>query len=95
MHAAASGDEAIELTSRPEVVVDLLLTDYVLPGLSGVELCVALRARWPELRLLVMTGHAEIPPAGAAELPEGAELLGKPFTREQLSQLLARQLGSA
>ncbi len=95
VHAAASGDEAIELTSRPEVVVDLLLTDYVLPGLSGVELCVALRARWPELRLLVMTGHAEIPPAGAAELPEGAELLGKPFTREQLGQLLARQLGSA
>jgi signal transduction histidine kinase/CheY-like chemotaxis protein len=94
VHAAASGDEAIELSGRPEVVVDLLLTDYVLPGLSGVELCVALRARWPELRLLVMTGHAEIPPAGAAELPEGAELLGKPFTREQLSQLLVRQLGS-
>jgi two-component system cell cycle sensor histidine kinase/response regulator CckA len=95
VHTAASGDEALELSQRPEVVVDLLLTDYVLPGISGVELCVALRERWPDLRLLVMTGHAEIPPAGAAELPEGAELLGKPFTREQLSQLLARQLASA
>jgi signal transduction histidine kinase/CheY-like chemotaxis protein len=95
VHTAASGDEALELAARPEVVVDLVLTDYVLPGLSGVELCVALRSRWPELRLLVMTGHAEIPPAGAAELPEGAELLGKPFTREQLSTLLARQLASA
>ena len=93
VHAAASGDEALELASRPGLAFDLLLTDYVLPGLSGVELCVALRARSPDLRLLVMTGHAEIPPAGAAELPEGAELIGKPFTREQLSQLLARLLG--
>jgi hypothetical protein len=41
-----------------------------------------------------MTGHAELPP-GAAELPRGAELLGKPFTRQQLEGLLSRQLSAA
>jgi PAS domain S-box-containing protein len=90
--AAANGDEALALADAGKLDVDLVLSDYVLPGISGVELCVALRMRFPDLRLLLMTGHAEIPPAGAAALPGGAELLGKPFTREQLEALLARLL---
>jgi len=71
-----------------------VLSDYVLPGISGVEVCVELRRRHPDLRFVVMTGHAEIPPVGAAALPEGAELLGKPFTREQLEDTIARQLAA-
>jgi hypothetical protein len=89
--AAANGDEALALADAGGLAVDLVLSDYVLPGISGVELCVALRRRFPDLRILLMTGHAELPP-GAAELPRGAEVLGKPFTREQLEALLARQL---
>jgi PAS domain S-box-containing protein len=91
--AAANGDEALALADAGSLAVDLVLSDYVLPGISGVELCVALRRRFPELRILLMTGHADLPP-GAAALPSGAELLGKPFTREQLEALLARQLSA-
>ncbi len=87
--SAANGDEALALADAGTLAVDLVLSDYVLPGISGVELCVALRRRFPELPVLLMTGHAELP-AGAAELPRGAELLGKPFTREQLEALLAQ-----
>jgi hypothetical protein len=89
--SSANGDEALALADAGKLDVDLVLSDYVLPGISGVELCTALRRRFPELRILLMTGHAELPP-GAAELPAGAELIGKPFTREQLEALLARQL---
>ncbi|HUK62647.1 MAG TPA: ATP-binding protein, partial [Dongiaceae bacterium] len=94
--AAASGDEALRLADAGELSkVDLVLSDYVLPGISGVETCVELGRRRPELRFVVMTGHAEIPPDGAAALPEGAELLGKPFTREQLEETLAAVLSGA
>jgi len=92
--SAASGDEALALANAGKLEVDLVLSDYVLPGISGVELCVGLRGLFPELPILLMTGHAELPP-GAAELPRGAELLGKPFTREQLEGLLSRQLSAA
>jgi len=93
--SAGSGDEALALVESGALAVDAVLSDYVLPGISGVELCAALRRRFPTLRVLLMTGHAEIPPAGAVGLPEGAELLGKPFTREQLEQMLARQLAAS
>ncbi|MFI5316198.1 MAG: PAS domain S-box protein [Myxococcota bacterium] len=92
--AAASGDEALVLADAGALEIDLVLSDYVLPGLSGVELCVELRKRFPGVRVVLMTGHAEVPANGAASLPEGAELLGKPFTREQLQQLLDRQLAA-
>jgi PAS domain S-box-containing protein len=91
VHAAANGDDALQLAENGRLGVDLVLSDYVLPGISGVEVCVELHRRHPDLRFVVMTGHAEIPPLGAV-LPEGAELLGKPFTREQLEEVLARQL---
>jgi PAS domain S-box-containing protein len=93
VHAAASGDEALRLAEDGRLAVDLVLSDYVLPGISGVEVCIELRRRHPDLRFVVMTGHAEIPPLGAV-LPDGAELLGKPFTREQLEEALARQLAA-
>jgi two-component system cell cycle sensor histidine kinase/response regulator CckA len=89
---AADGAEALELVKKSGRPFDLMLTDYVMPGQSGVELCNALRERWPDLRVVLMTGHAEVPGVGASELPRGVELLGKPFTREQLQRVIARQL---
>jgi two-component system C4-dicarboxylate transport response regulator DctD len=71
-----------------------LLSDYVMPGLSGLELAIELRRRWPELHVVLMTGHAEIPAAAVAELPRGAELLAKPFTREQLRHVVTGALAA-
>jgi two-component system cell cycle sensor histidine kinase/response regulator CckA len=88
--AAADASEALARSNQREV--DLLLTDYVMPGQSGIELCAALRERWPALRVVLMTGHAEMPDDG--ELPAGIEVIAKPFTREQLGAVLARKLGS-
>jgi CheY-like chemotaxis protein len=86
--SAADGAEALEIVAASPRRFDLLLSDYVMPGQSGLELCSALRERWPDLRVVLMTGHAEIPGAGVAELPRGAELLAKPFTREQLQRVI-------
>ncbi len=92
--AAADGAEALAIVSASPRRFDLLLSDYVMPGLSGLELCNALRASWPDLRVVLMTGHAEIPGSAASGLPLGAELLGKPFTREQLQRVLSGMLAA-
>jgi PAS domain S-box-containing protein len=92
--AAADGAEALAITDESQRRFDLLLSDYVMPGLSGLELANELRGRWPELRVVLMTGHAVIPGAAVSELPHGAELLGKPFTREQLQRVVTGMLSA-
>ncbi|MFI5142674.1 MAG: PAS domain S-box protein, partial [Thermoanaerobaculales bacterium] len=55
--AVASGEEAGSLPAEPSF--DLLLTDLMLPGIAGPELAVGLHERWPELRVILMSGYTE------------------------------------
>ena len=80
---AGSGSEALEML-QPETRVDLLLTDVLMPGMSGVELAADLKAQRPELRVLLMSGYAEdvvFPDTGAERIHP---LLSKPFDKEAL-----------
>lgn len=54
---APSGEEAILESSRHKV--DLLVTDYKLPGMSGVELMHKIRARHPEVKIILVTGTTD------------------------------------
>lgn len=56
--AAASGPEAIALAAGAGPF-DLILTDLVMPGMSGDELIRKLRNQWPELKVLYLTGHSD------------------------------------
>jgi PAS domain S-box-containing protein len=71
---------------------DLLLTDVVMPGMTGPELAKALRARHPGLRVLYMSGYTSgvLNPQG--HLDEGSVLLQKPFNRDTLLAAVARAL---
>jgi len=72
---------------------DLLLTDVVMPGMTGPELAKALRARRPGLRVLYMSGYTPgvLNPRG--HLDEHSSLLQKPFNRDALLAAVARALG--
>ena len=52
---AGGGDEALELLSRESI--DLVLTDFKLPGLSGVELLEEIKKRYPTQAVVIMTGY--------------------------------------
>src|ERR1044071_3378564 len=54
---APSGEEALLEASRKKV--DLLIADYLLPGISGVELMRKIRARNPELKVILISGRSE------------------------------------
>jgi PAS domain S-box-containing protein len=85
--AGGSAGEALELVARSPAPLRLLVTDVVMPGLDGRALADELRRRYPRLRVLYVSGHAEEAIVKHGVLEPGIELLPKPFTA---ASLLAR-----
>jgi CheY-like chemotaxis protein len=74
------------------VPVDALLTDVIMPGMSGTQLAAELRRRRPDLPVLFMSGYTSGPAPGGQELPPDAPLIRKPFDTETLLRELHRVL---
>jgi PAS domain S-box-containing protein len=87
--AAASPHEAAQdavHTAAPPV--DVLVTDIVMPGMSGIELLARVRVRRPRLPALLISGHTADALPGGRPLPSATALLRKPFTGAALLQAL-------
>jgi len=83
----SSGEEALAVAGTKSRPPDVLLTDLILPGMSGRELIESLRAIRPELKVLLMSGYAPNDMAPAAALDAGA-FLQKPFTITELADAI-------
>jgi len=82
---AQTAAEARQLADRARP--DVLVTDVVLPGgVDGITLAEGLRARWPSLPVLLVSGYSEREP------PDWAPLLAKPFEPNQLAAAVAALL---
>ena len=57
--AADNGEEGLEVARRNSASVDLVLTDVVMPKMGGVELARSLRAEFPHIKVLLISGHAK------------------------------------
>lgn len=79
----ASPMEALEACASPDTPVHLLLTDVVMPSISGSELAARARELCPDLRVLFMSGYLDEAKL-ASPIHEMGPLLGKPFSPEQL-----------
>ena len=90
--AASTGGQAKELERTFAGPIHLLLTDVVLPGLSGPLLAKLLTAARPEMRVLFMSGYVEFQSDGSGGLSPDAFLLHKPFTSESLLAQVADAL---
>jgi DNA-binding response OmpR family regulator len=80
---ATSAHEALQLDEGHTGPIDLLLTDAIMPGKSGIELASAMVARHPGLPVIIMSGYTEETLTGGP-LDEPISLLQKPFTPREL-----------
>jgi two-component system, cell cycle sensor histidine kinase and response regulator CckA len=81
---ARNGEEALGLMEDLGETLDLVLTDVIMPDISGPALAETLRARWPGLRLLYMSGYA-MDDKMPSEAERGGDcFLQKPFSAEDL-----------
>jgi PAS domain S-box-containing protein len=78
--AARDGVAALELVKREPRPVHLLLTDVIMPKMSGRELAIRFRTQFPDVRVLYMTGYASDTIVHHGVLEPGVELLQKPYT---------------
>lgn len=79
-----SGVEALLQSRAYKGEIHLLLSDFQMPAMSGVELATAMTAERPQLKVLLMSGFSE----GMLVLNEGWHFLAKPFIASQLSALV-------
>jgi two-component system cell cycle sensor histidine kinase/response regulator CckA len=81
---ATDAAQAIDVARNTDAPIDLLLTDVIMPGMSGGDLAKKLSPENPHMRVLFMSGYTD----GAIEirgsLPPGMTVLRKPFTRDVL-----------
>jgi len=79
---AYSGREALKAMEANGY--DLVITDHAMPQMTGAQLSAAIRARWPEIPIILATGYAELPPDADPGLPR----IGKPFSEADLARVV-------
>ncbi len=84
---ANSGKQALELL-QSEAEIDLMITDFAMPGMTGAQLIDAAKEVLPDLPILLATGYAELPNGNCADIPR----IGKPYTQPQLARAIANLL---
>jgi two-component system, cell cycle sensor histidine kinase and response regulator CckA len=83
---AANGAEALEVARDADRLIDLLVTDVVMPVLGGRELATALALEQPDVRILFISGYNEEAIQQHGVLLPGSEFLAKPFSPDALRQ---------
>ena len=89
---ALTPEDAERLAGNNGAEIHLLLTDVVMPGMSGRELAKRLTGRYPNLRVLYMSGYTYNVIAQDGTLEEGISFLQKPFTPQVLAQKVRESL---
>jgi CheY-like chemotaxis protein len=89
---ASSGSAALgALDANP--AIDLLIADFAMPGMSGIELLERARAKRPQIRALFITGYVDRTWPGGKFVDE--VVVKKPFTTDQLATAVRKALGQS
>lgn len=93
VRCAESADAAWEALATEREAPDLVLSDVVMPGMSGVELAERIQERFPALPVLLMSGYAE--EASLTREATAKRFLAKPFSPEELAAKVREVLSDA
>jgi len=81
---ASNGAEALELAGQHQGEIDLLLTDVIMPGMSGAELARKVMETRPSMQVIYASGYTADAISHHGVLDEGVVLIEKPYTRDKL-----------
>jgi PAS domain S-box-containing protein len=90
---AAGGDEALRLAEAVEGGCQLVLTDVIMPGMSGKTLAEQLGARWPDIKVLYMSGYPNEVILRHGVMDGAVNYLEKPFTPAELAAKVREVMG--
>jgi two-component system, cell cycle sensor histidine kinase and response regulator CckA len=90
---APDGDAAISWLDQQSAAPDLMVVDLVMPGMGGLELAAAARKRFPEVRILFMSGFADDLVILQERLNERTSFIPKPFDRATLKKRVSALIG--
>ena len=93
--AAIDGADALAKTTGRDLVPDLVLCDWVMPNMDGLELLTRLKSEHPAVKFIMMTVKTEAEAVILARKHGVDGYVAKPFTRDSLMAALARVLGLA
>ncbi|MCJ8501738.1 sigma-54-dependent transcriptional regulator [Desulfatitalea alkaliphila] len=82
LHAAENGQAALEILRRTPI--DAALVDLMMPEMDGMTLLSQMQAKWPTVRVVILTGHGGVAEAVAAIKMGAVDFLQKPFEEENL-----------
>ena len=88
----SNAKEALALIEAGAVPIDLVFSDVVMPGMSGVELGTIIRQRWPRLPVVLTSGYSSVL---AEDHSHGFALLHKPYSAEALTRTIREALAQA
>jgi len=91
---AEDGDSALRIVSQLSGPLHMLITDVVMPGMSGRELSARLCASHPQTKVLYLSGYTEDAIVHEGVLESGTAFLQKPFTLQMLARRVREVLGS-
>jgi PAS domain S-box-containing protein len=93
--AASRGPEALQIAEFVDGDIHLLVTDVVMPQMSGREVALRLTARRPEMRVLYLSGYTDDAILHHGILEPGAAFLQKPFAAAELARKVREVLGAS
>jgi len=91
--AAATGEEALALVRAQDP--DVVISDLKMPGMDGLALLREIRARFPEVPVLLLTAHGTVEVAVEAMKRGAYDFLTKPFDRDRVLEVVAKAIGQA
>jgi two-component system cell cycle sensor histidine kinase/response regulator CckA len=94
VRTAADGPDALRVLEAHGLGIDLVLTDVVMPAMSGRELAEEVWTRFPDMRVLFMSGYTEDAIERHGVLDRGTHLLGKPYSAAELTAKVRTVLDS-
>ena len=90
---ADNGQEALQVLEHATEPVDIVLTDYNMPSMNGVDLVKRVRERWPKTKFILASGYLDEKTQSSMKIPE-VTLITKPYAIHEVIKIIMEKLGA-